>query len=207
MDGVLVETSEAHYQSWIVAFTHFDLSFNRDYFLRYYGMNNESTLRGILGEDTPEHRIRQISEYKEHWFRKHVRDEITLLPGVSKWLNQFRDRGYKQAVASSGPSENIEMIVMATQIKPYFNALVSCAQGPSKPDPWVFQEAATRLHAPMDACIVIEDTPNGILAAKSARMRCIAVCSSNPRNALKGADLIVNDLDHLDTNLFDEIFV
>ncbi len=51
MDGVLVETSEAHYRSWLQAAEHFNFPFNREIFLRHYGMNNASTLHGVLGDD------------------------------------------------------------------------------------------------------------------------------------------------------------
>jgi len=207
MDGVLVETSEAHYQSWVVAFKQFGYDFNREYFLRHYGMNDASTVRGVLSNSVSSELIEAISEYKEAWFRDHIKDQILLLPGVADWLAQFSERGYHQAVASSGPLENIDLIVTATSIRGYFSSLVSCADGPTKPDPWVFQEAARQLGSTPSECLVIEDTPNGVSAARNGGMRCLAVTTSNPPDALKQADLVVYNLSKLNWQTFEEHFL
>jgi HAD superfamily hydrolase (TIGR01509 family) len=207
MDGVLVETSEAHYRSWLVAAKHFGFPFNRDIFLRYYGMNNASILHALLGDAVSGDRIAEIGNYKENCFREDMKDSIELLPGVAVWLERFQKLGFHQAVASSGPLENIEFSVDATGIRPFFAALVSCSGGPSKPDPWVFQEAARRLNTPADSCLVIEDTPNGIKAARYAGMRCLAVTTSNPFSTLQEADLVLENLGKLDYDVFKEHFL
>ncbi len=207
MDGVLVETSEAHFRSWLVAARHFGFPFDRDIFLRYYGMNNASILQALLGEDVAANLITEIGIFKENCFREDMKDSIELLPGVSIWLERFQGLGFRQAVASSGPLENIEFSVDATGIRSFFTALVSCSGGPSKPDPWVFQEAARQLKAPSETCLVIEDTPNGITAARSAGMYCLAVTTSNPASLLQGANLVVENLSKLDYDSFRKSFL
>jgi beta-phosphoglucomutase len=207
MDGVLVETSEAHYRSWLAASEHFGFPFNRELFLRYYGMNNVSTLRGMLGDTISPDLIRQIGAYKEIFFREDMKDSIELLPGVATWLERFQQHGFKQAVASSGPPENIDLAVTATGIHSYFSALVSCSDGPTKPNPWVFQEAARQMDVSPDACLVIEDTPNGIKAALGAGMRVLAVTTSNPATALQEANLVVENLASLDWVVFNSSFL
>jgi beta-phosphoglucomutase len=206
MDGVLVETSEAHYRSWLLAAEHFNFPFNREIFLRHYGMNNASTLHGVLGDDISSERISEIGDYKEIRFREDMKDRMELLPGVADWLERFKKCGLRQAVASSGPSENITFSVDATGIRGYFAALVSCADGPTKPDPWVFQEAARRLKSKPEECLVIEDTPNGIKAARNAGMRVLAVTTSNLASALQSADLVVENLARLDWVVFNSTF-
>jgi len=206
MDGVLVETSEAHYRSWLQAADHFNFPFDREIFLRHYGMNNASTLHGVLGDTLSPARIREIGEYKEICFRRDVKDSMELLPGVADWLERFQQCGLRQAVASSGPPENIALSVDVTGIRKYFSALVSCAAGPTKPDPWVFLEAARQLRSKPEECLVIEDTPNGILAAKNAGMRVLAVTTSNQASALQSADLVVENLARLDWVVFNRIF-
>jgi beta-phosphoglucomutase len=206
MDGVLVETSEAHYRSWLAAAAQFNFPFNREFFLRHYGMNNTSTLRGVLGDDISPERIVEIGGYKEMRFREDMKNSMELLPGVGDWLERFKQSGFRQAVASSGPSENIAFSVDATGIRGYFDALISCADGPTKPDPWVFQEAARQLMAKPEECLVIEDTPNGIMAARNAGMRVLAVTTSNKAAALHSADLVVENLARLDWVVFYKTF-
>ena len=89
MDGVLVETSEAHYRSWLVAAGHFGFPFNREIFLRYYGMNNASILRALLGEAVSADLITEIGAYKENCFREDMKDSIELLPGVADMAGTF----------------------------------------------------------------------------------------------------------------------
>jgi beta-phosphoglucomutase len=206
MDGVLVETSEAHYHSWLQAAEHFNFPFDREIFLRHYGMNNASTLRGILGDQVSLEHIKEIGNYKEICFREDMQDRMELLPGVADWLERFRSQGYHQAVASSGPPENIAFSVDTTGIRTYFSALVSGTTGPGKPHPWVFQEAARQLATQPENCLVIEDTPNGILAARNAGMRVLAVTTSNQASALKSADLVVENLARLDWETFERTF-
>jgi HAD superfamily hydrolase (TIGR01509 family) len=206
MDGVLVETSEAHYRSWLAAASHFNFPFNRELFLRHYGMNNAGTLHGILGKNASPELIAAIGDYKENCFREDMKNRMELLPGVQTWLERFRQSGYRQAVASSGPPENIAFSVDATGIRGYFDALISCADGPTKPDPWVFQEAARQLNAKPEECLVIEDTPNGIQAARNAGTRVLAVTTSNPATALQAADLVVENLEKLDWVIYQRIF-
>ena len=206
MDGVLVETSEAHYRSWLAAAAHFNFPFNRELFLRHYGMNNASTLHGVLGDTLSPARIREIGDYKEISFREDVKDSMELLPGVANWLERFQKCGLRQAVASSGPPENIALSVDVTGIRKYFTALVSCADGPTKPDPWVFLEAARQLRSRPEECLVFEDTPNGIKAALNASMRVLAVTTSNKASALQSADLVVENLARLDWVIFKRIF-
>ncbi len=204
---MLVETSEVHYRSWVVAFKQFGYEFNREYFLRYYGMNDASTIRGVLSDSVSTELIQNISEYKETWFREHIKDQIHLLPGVADWLKEFKEHGYRQAVASSGPQENIDLTVTVTGIREFFSALISCHDGPTKPDPWVFQEAARQLGSPPSECLVIEDTPNGISAARNAGMCCLAVTTSNPAEVLNQADLVVYNLSELNWQMFGKYFL
>lgn len=204
---MLVETSEAHYRSWLAAAEHFNFPFTRELFLRHYGMNNLATLRGVLGEQTSIKLMKQIGEYKEIRFREDMKDGIELLPGVAEWLKHFQQHGFQQAVASSGPPENISFSVDATGIRSYFDALVSCSTGPTKPDPWVFLEAARQLKVTPETCLVIEDTPNGVKAARHAGMRVLAVATSNPTTALQEADLVVENLSELNWVNFHRTFL
>ncbi len=83
-------------------------------------------------------------------------------------------------------------------IGPYFDAVVSGYELPSKPDPAVFLRAAEKVGVSPLACIVMEDAVAGVRAARRAGMRCIAVASTNPPAALHDADLVVERWDQLD---------
>jgi beta-phosphoglucomutase-like phosphatase (HAD superfamily) len=68
----------------------------------------------------------------------------------------------------------------------------------SKPSPQIFLLAADKLEAEPKDCIVIEDSPFGVKAAKAAGMRCLAVANTHPKQELKEADKVVDSLEDVD---------
>lgn len=99
-----------------------------------------------------------------------------LMPGADRLLPLIQSQGRKTAIASSSPPEFIEAAVAQFGLGPYFPVRHSAAQEQyGKPHPSVFLSAARKLETPPGQCIVLEDSPNGVLAAKAARMACLAV--------------------------------
>jgi beta-phosphoglucomutase len=197
MDGVLVDTAEAHYLSWVNALHPYGVSYDRVEFNRTFGMNNHSIIRRIFGDRFPENQLIRISDDKEIAFRDAIRGCLPVLPGVRSWLERFLEDGIPQAVASSAPMENIDVSLDEAGIRPFFREIVSAFGKPGKPDPWVFREAAGRLGVDHSTCIVIEDSPAGVLAAHNAGCHCIAVSSILKPEEAKTADLWVSRLDEV----------
>jgi len=105
--------------------------------------------------------------------------------------------GVHQAIASSAPQANIDVLIDELQIRDFFEVLVSGYDMPGKPNPDVFLKAADLMDIPPMNCIVIEDAVAGVRAAKMAGMRCVAVTTTNPAHLLSEADIIVDRLDVL----------
>lgn len=201
MDGVLVDSGEFHFQSWVTALREHGFSLDREQFRRTFGMNNAGIIRLLLGE-SDQHLETPISERKEHLFRQEIRGRAKLLPGVSRMLDLCRRAGFRQAVASSGPPANIDALIEELMVGPFFDALVSGAAMPGKPAPDVFLEASRTIGIPPSHCIVVEDAIAGVQAARNAGMSCIAVTTTNPREALTDADIVVDTLEELDEQIF-----
>jgi beta-phosphoglucomutase-like phosphatase (HAD superfamily) len=205
MDGVLVDTGDLHYQSWTDALSRRGIELTDETFRLTFGMNNTGILRLLLGPDVDPALVETISAEKEFCFRKIIPGKIVALPGALMWLERLQVQGYRQSVASSGPLENIAVIVDALGIRSRFDALTSGFSISGKPDPSVFLEAARRLEVPPSRCIVVEDAIAGLQAAQSAGMRCIAVTTTNPPEALRGADIVIDRLDHLPEDVFERL--
>ena len=197
MDGVLVDTGEFHYQSWRRVFADLETDFSRDQFLATFGMNNAGILEEILGYPPEFDFVEKVSDQKEGHFRRTVQGRVKPLPGVLEWLRQLKVMGINQAIASSAPQTNIDVLVDELQIRDFFEVLVSGYDMPGKPSPDVFLRAADLMDVPPMNCIVIEDAIAGVSAAKNAGMRCIAVTTTNPAHLLSEADIIVDRLDVL----------
>jgi HAD superfamily hydrolase (TIGR01509 family) len=126
-----------------------------------------------------------------------TREQGRLLPGVRETLQAVSDAGYPLAIASSSSSEIIAAVLDTFGIAAYFQAVQSAEHEPyGKPHPGVYIEAARRLDFAPWRCLAFEDSPNGVIAAKAARMRCIAVPDPALQNdrRLQAADLILPSL-------------
>jgi len=206
MDGVLADTSSLHFQTWEYVLTGLGIPFDRQQFHRIYGLKNHDLLPYLIGKPMDIQWIQRVSDQKEQAFRQAIQGQLHPLPGVVDWLTCFQSWGYKQAVASSAPPENVEALVSELGIREYFAALVTPGDLPGKPDPAVFLEASRQLGIPAKQCIVIEDSIVGVQAAHRANMRCIAVTTTNPPEALTQADLVVESLDQLTINQVESLF-
>lgn len=198
MDGVLVDTGEAHFISWAETLAPAGIPFSRELFRAVFGMNNKGTLEYLTGKEQDPAFVARISEQKEIIFRNLVRGRARPLPGVLRWLERFRQLSYQQAIASSAPHANIDVLIDELKIRPYFQAIASGFDLPAKPDPLVYLNAAAQLGLEAKACVVIEDSIAGVEGARRAGMKCIAVTTTNPAERLSSADLVLTSLEELD---------
>lgn len=194
MDGVIVDSGEAHYVSWAQALERRGLSCSKAFFAETFGMNNRGIISLLLGRPATDQEVADIGGLKEELFRQSVAGRLAPLPGVLDWLRRFGQAGCAQAVASSAPMENIEAIVGELGLADSFQALVSGSALTGKPDPATFLLAAERLGFSPRDCLVIEDARVGVEAAKRGGMRCAAVCTTHPANELSDADVVANSL-------------
>ena len=185
LDGVLADTAEAHFQAWAQALSAHEIPFDRAAFDRVFGMNNAGTLTVLLGRPPTRQEVTDIADCKERVFRHAAGKLVRPIPGAIRLLAELEQAGWSQAVASSAPQENIDLLVDAFGIRRYFAAILSGARFPAgKPDPALFLAAARALQLPPGHCVVIEDAPVGVEAAYRAGMPCIAVATTRSRETL-----------------------
>lgn len=191
---MLADTTEAHFQSWGAALSARKIPFNRPIFDRVFGLNNMDTLLDLLGRLPTQEELTEIADCKEHLFRQHAGELVRPMPGAIRLLDELAGAGWTQAVASSAPQENIDLLLDAFGIRPYFAAILSGDGLPvGKPNPAFFLLAARVLRLLPGRCVVIEDAPAGVEAACRAGMSCIAVATTRPRESL-GPGSVFDDL-------------
>jgi HAD superfamily hydrolase (TIGR01509 family) len=205
LDGVLADTTEAHFQAWTEALSAWDIPFDRSVFDRVFGMNNEDTLTVLLGRPPAQEELAGIADNKEHIFRQRAGELARLMPGAVRLLDELEQAGWVQGVASSAPQENIDLLVDAFGIRRYFAAILSGDGFPAgKPDPTLFLETARALHLLPERCVVVEDAPAGVEAARRAGMPCIAVATTRPRETL-GPGPVFADLQAVTVQTFSDV--
>lgn len=196
MDGVIADTSLYHRQAWQQVLLKKGINYTEEDFRKDFGQRNEEIIKTVLGKETSQDEITEITIDKEESFRRLVKPNIRSLPGVIELIKALASYEIKQALASSTPMENLILLTGELGIKGYFQTIVSAEDVTiGKPDPQVFLLAAKRLGVEPDNCIVIEDAVTGVTAAKKADMTCLAVTNTNPGTKLIEADLIVDSLE------------
>lgn len=170
------------------------LSFSDEQFWATFGKRNDFIIPHLWGE-MPAERVRALADKKEAYYRELIRESGKPLPGSIELLKALRANGYKQALASSTPPANIDLISTVLGLKQYLNILVSGETVPrGKPAPDVFLKAAQELDVVPAKCLVIEDAVAGVEAAHAGGMRCIAVAGNRDLPGLRAAELMVKDL-------------
>jgi beta-phosphoglucomutase len=203
MDGTLVDTAELHFQAWSDWAAEVRQPFDRDDFAATFGKRNPEILDQLYPGAYDAAAIARHGQRKEQLYRSAAEQAgVNLLPGVRTLLDGLRDLGARQAVASSAPRPNLDLIVRLTGTIDHFHTLVSAEDVQhGKPNPEVFLLAAERVGLDPSVCVVVEDAVAGVEAARAGGMRCIAVTfvGHHPAETLRdaGADLVVDSLEQV----------
>jgi len=195
MDGVLVDSSQAHFQAWKWLGQQEGTPFSQELFEQTFGMHNQQILPLWLQRQLPDSEIDRLAMAKEARYRELAPALMKPIDGVVSLIQQLSRQGVPMAVGSSGPLPNILLILQSLGIENAFAALSTgedVAHG--KPDPEVFLVACRRLGLPPERCLVVEDAPQGVEAARRAGMSVLAITSSRPAQDLL-ADQVVDSFE------------
>jgi beta-phosphoglucomutase len=201
LDGTLIDSTHLHWESWEHVRVVENIPLTYEQFVADYGKRNDEILRGLLGEDLSDEYIARVSLAKEEGYRNLIRTKgLELLPGARYWLERLKAEGWLQALGTSAPRGNIDAAFAALGIREYFDVAISSEEvRAGKPEPDVFLTAAAKLGVEPRDCIVVEDAPAGVEAARRAGMKSIGVLTTH--RELK-ADLVASSLDQLPGDFF-----
>lgn len=192
MDGVLVDSSRAHFEAWKWLGQQEGRPFSQEFFEQTFGMHNQQILPLWLQRPLPQPEIDRLALAKEARYRELAPDLMKPIEGVISLIQQLSHQGIPMAVGSSGPLPNIRLILQSLGIEGAFGALSTGEDVThGKPDPEVFLVAGRRLGLPPGRCLVVEDAPQGVEAARRAGMSVLAITSSRPASELL-ADRVVD---------------
>ena len=195
-DGLILDTESPIFEEWRATFRAHGHDLGLDVWQHALGTFGTydpcAHLSKLTGEDFDHEALRQ-----EVRARNMVRCEaLPLLPGVAERVQEARASGLKTAVASSSTSAWVEGWLERHGIRPLFDTVCSRDHvARVKPAPDLFLLAATRLGVAPERCVVFEDSPNGIRAARAAGMRCVAIPNAvTCALPMEGADLVLTSL-------------
>ncbi len=199
MDGVIADSYPFHFAAWQETFAKRGIKFTKEEFTKLFGTRNDFITGSIMGRELPERDVKIIIQEKEENFRRKATGSIRQFPGAVRLLNAIKKGNFKLGLVSSAPKENIDLVLSELNLKGIFDCIVFGQEvSESKPSPQINLLAARKLKVTPSDCVVIEDSPLGIKAAKTAGMKCLAIASTHPQQELEEADRVVDSLENVD---------
>jgi beta-phosphoglucomutase len=195
LDGTILDNNPFHLKSWKEYLKQIgremtDEEFNE----KLNGRTNKDVVRYLYGNDLSEEQIWKHTNDKEALYRQMYKPYIQPVPGLVGLLEILHQQNIPMAIATSGIKVNIEFMFENVPIRKYFKAVVDSSYiTHGKPHPEIFLKTAELLGISPAGCLVFEDAVVGIKSAKSAGMKVIAVETTESREALKIADMIIGD--------------
>lgn len=209
MDGVLIDSEPVHMEAFKMLMESLSIEFNKEYYLQFIGSTTDYMWKKVIRDFNLHLTDKDLMEISDKFIKEINGDEgYPIMAGVSDVINKIHESGIKLAVASSSGIERIEETVKRLGAYEKFDALVSgkTVKNP-KPAPDTFLKAAEQLNVLPKECLVIEDSLNGMKAAKNAGMVCVMY--ENPSMGKVDssyADYIIQGFEELDAKYFDMVY-
>ena len=201
MDGTMIDSMPWHARSWVEFAQNHGVKLDVSEILaRTTGRTGTESMRELFERELSDDECQAMVHEKEEIYRALFHDNFTEVAGFTAFAKAAVARGLKVAVGTAGDRHNIEFAMSRLKMDPLPLAIVGGDEGFSgKPTPAIFLEAARRIGVAPERCIVFEDAPFGIEAARRGGMRAVAVCSTHSAAELAGPHVIaaVRDYDEL----------
>ena len=198
MDGVLIDSYEAHFEAWRRMLENHGLTITEDQFAATFGQTNADIFAGLF-PSVDSARYPALGDEKERLFREVITRHFPEKEGASELVRALHAAGARLAIGSSGPPENVRTALDRLPAGGLFAATTDGSEiQRGKPHPEVFLKAAAKISLPPARCVVVEDAPVGVAAGKAAGCAVIAVTGTAPRRRLEQADIVVDSLRELD---------
>lgn len=215
-DGVVIDSEPIHLDCFRRTLRRFDIELaERDYYREYIGFDDHDCFAAVLDANGVAHTedlLAELTEEKSAMIRRAYAESIEAMPGAVELIRRFDSPELPLGLCSGALRAEIELAAETIGVLECFDVIVSADDVTrGKPDPEGYRRtldelsvAAGRALDPAK-CVVFEDAPAGIRAARAAGMKTVAVVGSYPRGALNDADRVVNSLTEVDTELLEAL--
>jgi HAD superfamily hydrolase (TIGR01509 family) len=202
MDGVIVDTEPVHRYAYFKQFEELNIEVTEAMYTSFTGFSTRNTFQTLKDQFQLEHEVEDLIQRKRSIFNDafDTKEDLELLEGVRTLIEDLHQNGIQLILASSASKVTIERVFSRFGLHDFFTHVVSGEDFPkSKPHPAIFEHAASLSVAPKESCIVIEDSTNGVRAAKAAGIFCVGYISEHSKDQnLDEADYIINHFNELD---------
>ena len=209
MDGVIVDTEPVHHYAYVQHFKQLNIEVSPEMYASFTGNSTKNIYERLKETYNLAQDVQTLLETKRNLFNDAFdsKEDLYLLDGVEDLIKDLYSNGMQLVLASSSANVTIERIFDRFNLHHYFTHKVSGEDFPkSKPHPAIFLKAAELAQTPVENCIVIEDSTNGIQAAKSADIYCVGYDSFHSKlQDYSKADRVITHFNELDFNTIKNI--
>ncbi|KQS93078.1 HAD-IA family hydrolase [Chryseobacterium sp. Leaf394] len=210
MDGVIVDTEPLHRKAYFKTFDQLEIPVSEELYTSFTGASTKKVFETLISQFSLSHSHEESSAIKRAHFKDYFYsdEDFDLISGVRKLIEHYYDNGITLILASSATMTTINMVFDKFGLEKYFSGKISGADlKESKPHPEIFLKAAEMAGQPIENCMVIEDSTNGILAAHRAGIFCAAYKSFHTHNQdYSLANIIVSDYAELEVGKISKFF-
>lgn len=210
MDGVIVDTEPVHHYAYDLHFKQLNIPITPEMYASFTGNSTKNIFERLKAEFNLEEDVQTLVETKRNLFNDAFdsKEDLYLLDGVEDLIKELHANGMQLVLASSSATVTINRIFNRFGLHHYFTHIVSGEDFPkSKPHPAIFQHAAFLANTPVEQCIVIEDSTNGVAAAKAAGIYCVGYDSVNSKlQDYSKADRVISHFNELSFDVIRNIY-
>ena len=205
MDGVIVDTEPVHRYAYYKQFAELNIEVTEAMYTSFTGFSTRNTFQTLKEQFQLEQEVEDLIQRKRSIFNNafDTKEDLELLEGVRALIEDLHQNGIQLIVASSASKVTIDRVFTRFGLHDFFTHIVSGEDFPkSKPHPAIFEHAASLSIAPKENCIVIEDSTNGVKAAKAAGIFCVGYNSVHSKDQnLDEADKVINHFNELNAEV------
>jgi beta-phosphoglucomutase len=209
MDGVIIDTEPIHHHAFFTQFAELGITVSDALYASFLGSSTRNVFQKLKQEFDLPQEVDALLLRKRELFNQAFDEDagLDLLPGVRALIEELKAHGVQMVLASSASKATIGRVFKRFGLAPYFSHTVSGEDfAQSKPNPAIFLHAAELAETPMTECIVIEDSANGVAAAKAAGIYCVGYASPHSAGQdLRLADRVIQDFSELSATAIQQL--
>ena len=209
MDGVIVNSEPLHQECEREMFKGLDIVLSQEDHDQFLGVSGSDMWKQIIDRFDLKESVEHLIEIQNDCFIKKLESSkpLPIIKGVKTLIQSLSENQIVIMLASSSSQRLVSEVLRLSKLKNYFTYVISGSEVTnSKPAPDIFLKAAMAGGINPDKCVVIEDSENGITAAKRAGMKVIGFLNGfNAEESVSNADLIVSDFSEISLKTLNEL--